>query len=153
MYGVLTLPSMPISSGKQAGCLPPVVLTLPQCFLSPPSHTVSPLKEEVGIGPSHSGAQLLHSIPGYYRERGSTPKPVEGPWTRAASSSPETPSPHHRGRSQDAGQCPQSCLRWGRGWGTGWRFSGGESPANPFSQEQTDLFIEFWKLAPRRVNS
>ena len=39
-YGVLTLPSVPISSGTQACPLLPLVPTLPQRFLSPLRHTV-----------------------------------------------------------------------------------------------------------------
>lgn len=101
-YGVLALPMVSISSGKQANLLWPLLAML---VLS---------REEAQFGPSGSGVQLLlHSVPGHCPEPHSIPAPAAGPWPRPASSCPETPAPRHRGQSQGVGLGLWSCLKWG----------------------------------------
>lgn len=105
-YGVLALPMVSISSGKQANLLWPLLAML---VLS---------REEAQFGPSGSGVQLLlHSVPGHCPEPHSIPAPAAGPWPRPASSCPETPAPRHRGQSQGVGLGLRSCLKWGGGGG------------------------------------
>lgn len=105
---------VPISSCEQACPLPPLLPMFPLCFLSPLSHTVLS-REKDGSGPRNAGVWHLHSIPGHCREPGSIPAPAAEPWTRSASSCPETSAPRHRDQSPGAGPGPQSCLMWNGG--------------------------------------